>query len=709
MNPPKFSNTKVIRSFVDSLVLCLLIFGAFFTYRYGIVAIPRGDIKWFFKIRELFRTDWEYFWHMTFLSHHHDPLIEEQAFLFRPLYFGLYAISEIMFRSNLFLFGAISITLHAFIVCLFYLLISRFISRSAAFIFSVFLLTQYTGVEMVYWRGAGFYLIGFFFFLIGLLMICKANYNDHFSAGRTAATILSFLCAALSHELFMMLLLLQACLLYFLSKRGGKENVPDQVTASASLKKLSIIIGLPFIIYILLDIFSICYFHPKFFSPNDHVHYMTSINLLIAVIRLSGLFGIAFMFPSKVHLTLAELSEHQAAWDFDLLSRSFEICVGFFLIICLFFTFFYILKQFLKKDNKSFLLAGIMMLIYFATLVMGLVVGRVVLRGFEYMKTATYYNYFSNFALISIVAVLYCLIESKKEKISKLSNVIKWSGLLAILIYTSWQVIYNYGQIQRFIKPHFELENNIASSVLKISHAIKKHPHYCYGGSFTGRLWLVPELYLYHESCVDKDGREPVYGFLTPDNFLQLKSLNANSGMIDVHDLQGEKFDPIDAFDFLPDLKSQSTNLQTVYLSRKTYDLIYLDIKIQNAIAAGLILGFQDDKNYTFILFRDFEFYLFIVKDGKVIAGSISRPYYWNKEDFRLTFEKLDDNYAIFYEHNIVMFIPNSKSLKGKVGFFTLSKGKVKPSFAQGTLFELNTRTPNTVSPFFFQNVKILE
>lgn len=663
---------------IDILAFAALLLGAFFIYRNGIVALPRADQINFLRERELLSSDWEYFWHMLVRNRGASFLISADVFLFRPFFHAFLVIIDIFFRHNLYVTGAIGILLHGVTCFSVYLLISQLTNRFFSFLSSIFLLTQYVGIEMIRWTHINGYLIALTLFTLGFFLILRSQQKGKLNI---PLIVSFFLCASLIHELFAHVLFLSSLVFAFSFKDAHK-------------KKIWFICFLPFVLYLFLDVLSLFYSKPaSFLSSLDQPMGFTFSNIFSSILFLSGVFLSVFFLPNIVSLSKKALV--QAAWDVTTLSPFLMYVVGFGLILILASSFLFFLKRYQCETNgKTFSFAlGVVITICMVMIILELVVGRIALRSFDYMKSATYYYYLSNYVLLVLAVLLY-----REFRESNWLGRYWWKrplfSLMPLLVL--WQIPYSYPKIQEITTADNITGKIVAHTTLRIANYIRENKNLCYGGTINAMFWgITPDYLFYRQHCND-DAKEPRYGTLSPDKQSWLVKLNVKQDVLQSNSLTPHDFSQENISLFALSPVPESLQGRVILVSKESHNPVYFSVSFHGIEDAGLLLSYRDPQNFVLLTLWRYQFFLYVVENGQIRSGFLTKSYYWNGSDFKLSVIKLGTTCLFLFNNNVLTWFEGISSLEGKVGFyFRKVSGSQNAFLAEPLISESNPDTNN--------------
>ncbi len=684
MKIPLFSRRYIDRpAILDILILLFLTLGAFFTYRYGIAALPRADHVTFMEERQILQSDWDYFLRSLSLGRYDNIIFLGEPLLFRPLHHAIRVLLDIFFRPNLYVIGAVGIIIHALTCFSFYLFSSKLIGRFFGLLFSLIILTQYAGMDLVFWRHINPYMLGLLFFTVGFTLLLKLETSKTPQRLITWIVTLFFL-SSLCHELLIYALPGCGILVMLISfiKKGQRYQV-----SALSTRNLFIICFLPTVLYVGLDLIDLAVVRPpSIFSHAHEVNRVTPFQTVSNMVYLAGLFSIAFLTPNRVTLTFPRYY-YQAVWDFNSLPPRYIYGMGFALIFFLSAVFIYYLIKYVRRKNTAQATIAFIMISYLAATIGGIAAAKISFDSFSYMMTATYYYYISMFIILTLFVLLFSQLRGWVR--GKLP-VQKWVSLSVIPMIFFWQIPYNFVHVREVLKSRFNQDNAIANATLQVANIIHKNPRYCYGDSFDPLFSsLAPFFLLYREMCTD-DQKEALYGVIAPDGNLWLLRRKIDEKRIIFHNIGKNQFIQKDSSLFsLSSIVSARSNLplneiherirkSSVVLSAQSFNPVNLSVQFQHVEAAGLIVAYHDPLNFAIFGIQPRRSYLYLVRNGDPLPGSFTKNCFWNKEFLTLAVTKVGKVWMVTMDQNIISTFHDSEFLEGKVGFYYVAKdGKV--------------------------------
>ena len=452
-------NRLTAKHFIIAFVL--LICASFLIYRHGIVAIPRGDHRAFMLNHEFHESDWEYFRQTISYSRtrHFGP---GDYYLFRPGMHSVLAIIQIASDNNFYVRGATSILFHALTTFSLFLLLSRFLRLDVSCILTLVFLTQYPGMEMVFWRHISPYMFSLMFFGFGLFLLHRPLKTFNSTICRYSAALMFFISMTF-HELLLPVLILCGPLLAVMTRpdRGSTQSSREEDVYSKS--DWMMVTLLPVLLWAVLNVADYMFYQPPgLLGPSDSLDLSNSFSGLFTV---AGLSLLTSFFPYVVQLVFHDL-RLRAFWDFSELPQAILWVLGFILMVSLIGIFYRACCRVRQPDDRQ--QAALLMLVtaYLGAVILGVAAGRVSLRSMQYMHSATYYYYMTTYGFLILVSLLvYSIQKSKKTQDNLILGVV---ALVAVPM-----ILHNYSSLQQLLTPRSGYDKMIADNTLAITRSIK--------------------------------------------------------------------------------------------------------------------------------------------------------------------------------------------------------------------------------------------
>lgn len=669
------SNLRVRR--LDIFIYLTLFVGVFLVYRYGLISAPRGDYFGVMRERELVPSDWTFFWNAfsftrTQIASHGD------YFLFRPATCVFLALGELFFRHNLYALGLPSVFLHGLCTCAFYRLASKFAGRFISLVFSLLFLTQYAGMEMVFWRNISPYMLGVFFFIVGLSALVGDSQRRKKGVFIWAAVFFFFAC--LFHES------LAAGLMLFAFFIALSRPFKPQTNSIRSLFWICLIASLLYVLWNLADFF----WHASgtLMGADDRVNQLTLSNLLTNSLFVAGLFVTVFLAPFIVRLHFPGEILSRAVWDFSFLPKELFLGMGFLAVTLSGLACFFLLRRWRRFEDVGQLSALSLLLSYFWALVFVIAAGRVTLRDVGYLHNSTYCYYLSNFALM-LMAVYWTGQLRESENISNRTKQLTFAAIGFVLIA---QILFSCSALESLLSGRVGFDRQLAKSTLEIAGTFNRNKEYCYGGSLNGTYMdHVRDRLLYVQSCARRPAT-PLFLVTRDAGDAWLVRLKRDEGGGTPLAFPSPHFR--ETSDFRVVLREAKGVLEDVLplpqtlMSEDAYDLSAFRVTIPVLLNGGILLGYQGPNHFLMFDVDQKQITLQDMRAGKA-TWPIRRGRVFPKRDrVRLSVVTTRDSIVLFLDEVSIVNLAGRWSLKGKIGFYDMSGKKMETLFSEVLLWQ---------------------
>lgn len=660
-------------------ILVFFLAVAFFTYRDGLISVPRGDYLGVMKEREYAASDWKYFldsisYNRTQVASHGD------YFLFRPLFYAWLALGEIFFRENLYALGAISIAFHGLTCFVFYLFASRISNCRIGFSLSLIFLTQSAGMEMVFWRNISPYMAGLFFFSLAFVLIPEETEGFR-RPPRFLIASFSFFLACLFHEGFF-IVLCALSLLGIIMRKNLRVRPGVDPTGSRRFLALFLVPAALCAAFYAIDFWLR---NPgAFFGPDDQIERLSLLRFIPDAIQVSGLFFLVFLMPLLVEISYSSELLERGLWNFSAIPPPLCYGMGIVLVCGTAWIFLDAHSRYRQKGGSLKAFAEMAPVLAFWIFAAGISLGRVQLRGIRYLYNSTYYYYISNFFLLLITAAL----AKRFLATGCLSIPYKRFVLIAAVLAGMGFCVFGFLKIQYALQARHPFDWSIARTTLEISDFIKKSKGFCYGGTLEPNYGdHLRDRLLYRENCMNRDG-EALYAFSNFPGTLWLGKLPWFAGKGVSLDFSSEDFEVAPDFQLLPEVPggTMPALLPSAFVSVRDYDPVALYLKVPAHYNGGWIVGYRGPNDFLMID---------VVKDRvflqKTSRGIRSWPYYRHDvilrgKEVELVLRREGDDWYLFCDQLHVATLEDAPSLEGKFGFY--SAGEVPADFPSVRIWE---------------------
>ncbi len=652
---------------ICAAVLVALIVISFYTYRSGVISVPRSDHYGFMAEREYAVSDTEFL--LKQLVYNRTRVIAKgDSFLFRPGMTGTLALLDIFFRHNLYALGAFSILAHALTAFSLFLLLSLFLRRSFAFILSVVFATHLAGFEMVFWRHISPYMFCLVF--VGLALYALGRWLQP-PENRNWLLLFSFclFLSSLFHEVVLPAMVI-FCLLFLVL------HFQNQSTNPSYFKSLSIACLVPLAANLLLNVAGRIAFSSQANLLLSDAAQPASVayasKFLSHAVYVGGLIITAFLAPSIIRFSFINL-DFRAEWDFLKIPAPVFYTAGFIFLTLIAGALIY-LYIFRKKLGQRqlfpiFAFAGIFLIVTF----LGLTVGRAIPRSIGYLKNSTYYFYLTNYALTIIVAMGLRKISSLPYKNLKIGLV------FFLLCVAGYQIKSGIAGIEKAINARGDYDKQIASKTLRVWSELSKHPEYCYGGTGAERVSsFVPNVLLYRRSCNAFPDKIPLY--LLENEKRELWFMQLIPEQIDQ---QAYRYGQINN-EGQAEFSAQSTDNQLSFsgfsLSNAVHHPIYYGARLHGGFVGGLVFNYHDPANFSILVANERYTYVQFNENGNPSEPSYVAQQILDPIAFDLSIRRIGGRYVVFYNRTLLAVINDAVS-EGRVGLYR------KPRHSAGEYF----------------------
>lgn len=637
-------------------VLFCFVAASFWAYRYGLIALPRGDDIGWILTRSSMKSDWDFFVYSMFRG-------RGDAYLFRPAFHFVLSTMDIFFRENLYAAGALSVLLHGLVSFLVFILLRRLVGLLAGVLLAVVFLTQLVGMEMVLWRHISWYLFGLIFFLMGLISILSKSSRQN-SNRKERLIGFSFLLSALFHESFAYTLLVTGLILAVFGRAMGSHRELGREEKDVAAKPWVFL--WPPLIYLALNVIvAVCFMGRQGFAGSlGHVEHLKLPVMIQNIVLLSGLFAAGFSMPGFLGISFPAVGE-KAELSFSTVSPAVFSVFGLVLLTGIAVGIFFVLRKWkLEKRVSSSASVALMVLLYLLILILSVGVGRLTLRDITYVKGSSYYFYFSNFACVVLLAFLLRSLRGTKFW----GRGFKDRAIdLLILMFAVFQIAWNYSSLQKVLMLRYPQDKMIADANLEIASFFKKNQADCYGGSLVP--WppaISPNFLLFRERCsgagdkglyVDRRGVMDVW----------LSALPSNKSKVPIEFDEANPV-PIDFFMESKVLGKRTTKSGSAVMSKRSYQTSYYGGRVTTKGAVGLVFAFRDPGNYAMLVIEEGNHFLMLVQNGQVLPASIDGRLPTTNDSFEISVRTVNHSPLIFCDQNVVAVIQGLDSLEGMVG-----------------------------------------
>ena len=639
---------------------CLVVI-IFFTYRSGIIDLPRADQIHFLQEQEVSSGNLDFF--LKALSYNRSSLIAQgDFFLFRPGFFGYLALVSIFLRENLYISGLLSLSVHTLAAFAFYRLLLRITFRSLAGLFALMFAIQYPGMEMFLWRHISPYMIGLICFIFGLLVITKES-NDSKSFRQLWIGGSLFFASSLFHESFVFSLFVTGIVFFLYFNR-----------------KLSVVMLTVALVWMILNIGSFIFYHPNtIFGSDASSEHLTISSMIRNLLFLNGLFAWVSFWPASVDLRYELPELGRASFDVANIPAQLLAGVGLLVLILLVWLTFSSLKSLKSKRYQQRTALIMAVLIYFVVLLCGFGIGRVTVRTLEYLRVATYYYYLFHFCMLFLAVVFLSMITSKYKQF------IMTALLMAAVCYLS----VTYSKIQKVLQPQSASNQLVSKTVWNIHATLKSHPSYCYGGSIGESFnQKIAGTIIFEQNCTQKKNALPLYALSeSGSSKLILGSIERpdsvpESIVIDFARMASQK-------DLMLQIDSsyEPNGYEDGLLSEDLFNPIEISVEMKRLSSGGIVFAYQSPR--SFLALYGYRAELFVAMNKLGIPWSRWYPDQLISRDdyFRLIVRKFNDGrLVIFCNERAIQAFSSGDLLEGKIGLYENGDDRLADMFKNLTV-----------------------
>ena len=484
----------------------LFLFISLILYEDSVIALPRGDHASVLKERLFYSSEWDFLINMLSYSRMHQGASGD-AFLFRPGTTGLLGLLDIYLRHNLFAIGALSIIWHAFVAWSIFIFGRSIHQIRAGFFLAFLFLAQYAGMELVLWRHISPYMFSLIFFGMGLSFLNSSTYSLPWKV--VVGSSFLFFLSMLFHEILSFALPLAGGIMLLMWRSLGDIRKYATICFAPSI----IFHSINFLDYYLSNV-------SKFFGPADAINFGI-IDLFLNTFRFVGYILIAYFVPWFVQL---EGMRGRTSWDFSIYPDNVIMFIGFVAVLVYLISARTLLKN---RRGGTLCFSMIIMICMLFVFVEGLVIGRISLRGMDYIKTSTYYFYFTSYLFSVIILLNINSIRQYLENKFGSLHLKRFSYAGYALVISSWTMS-AYSLHETLPTSLNDQDRKQAALVHFISQYTDRDSGYCYGGEYPANVTGLDERLLYRHKCDMRPGDAPLYLMGSDKGAFQLSQVNGS-------------------------------------------------------------------------------------------------------------------------------------------------------------------------------------
>lgn len=656
------------------LVFLFILLWVFWVYRHGMVGAPRSDQIPTMEERGYYKTDWDYFCHMFDFDRTRHVLrdfLKEDGFLSRPGQQGSVALLDIFFRDNLYVIGIVSIFCHALAVFFLFLLLWELTGWLAGFLLALVFATQYAGMEMVMWRNISALIDSLIFFGAALWLIFRNR--DSLERNRFVLLVVLFLFASFFHETILIALLVSG-VLFLILNRGTTD-------LAQSVKKLPLMFLCAFLINMVLALPQLLQFDQgSAAARSGHLLTWTSVQ---TVAFLAGLALSVFVLPQHVKIDFPHILERtsdRGFWYYSETANPYPLA-GALLIVGLTVLLIDAVIQYRRGKDVPYCITVILTSVVFGILLVGLVFARLIPRGVGCLCGMTYYFYMTNYWLTLVFGfAIYRLNLLSEGPVPK--RIIFY---LLLIVFAATQIPFSYGRIQTLLKKRESFDVKTAQFTSVISRALRKEKDYCYGGSTSPAVTTYAfRTLLYRQTCFD-EGKIPLYAVKRPDGSFWLARL-----VEDEKKQVTRKFGRRSKETLIFDDNPQSDIIPMPFIlfaSNESFDPTWYEARIESGVFVGLVLRYENERNYVVLVNHEFYFYVIVMRNGVRSPPLFAESQVFSPEGYTISLRKISGRYYVFYNQSLLTSFEPFQSFRGRVGLFNGQKDRI-PVFSNVILSE---------------------
>jgi len=611
--------------------LTLVSFGVYF---YALADIPRRDQFLYLAERAASASNWDWFWHSVSWSQTRF-LREGDPYLFRPLHMAALAIKDMLFRSNPFASGAVNVSLMAISGFSLYRFSSRLVKPVIAIALAVLFIVQHAGLEIVAWGHISPYLLALAFFGFALTEILDTSPETR--RHLTAAGLL-MLVGSMFHEAVVVVLALSLVVLLYARLRGG-----NGIRFGGQLPGifLSRVIVLPLALYAGAYILNFAvHGMPRMdFGASAEALGGGLLDKLSNILSFPGAAATAFVAPFMVKAQYA--TTELLWWDFSGMQPAIAI-VGAVVAIAAFFGTGLSIRALRKGGGSPLAVVTLLTLLMLDGLLLGVGVGRGLMRDIDYLYAATYYY--------SIAAYVFCLLIAVALH-SLNDGALRRNLKRLVVVLVAALIVVNATMTYRTLKSVWPGREQYAERTLAYRQVLKEHSgRYCLAGTDGTASMNTYSMLLRNYFCQPGDARKPAY--LGLDKYGRPKL-----SVLDKRPAQGSE------------QKVVISQRGGVVLSANEFTRPDISLEVSRGFNAGIVLGSTGGK------------YLLFVVEGPLVSSHImSRSSYvrrpemaaipYERPHYRLNVRHIGDYVFLFVDDYALASLPASAERTGKVGIF---------------------------------------
>ncbi|MCB1189915.1 MAG: hypothetical protein KDK90_05750 [Leptospiraceae bacterium] len=660
------------------LLLLLYILLALFIYKNGIVDTTRQDHFPYMHERVAFESDWDWFVHS--ISYSRTRFTNKgDYYLFRPGHMAVLAVSDIFWRDNPVIRGAIGFIILGMAAFSLHRVLSLILGSSIAFLFTMVFMTNYAGMEMVVWRHITPYLLSLSFFFFGLreILIIKqfSNFSIHYKI------VIYIFIATLFHEsiafsLILLILILMVAYLWHLKKYRDQSLF------------LALIINLllPLVLFFTLNIADFLYYQaPDILGTTDRTGDISFIKIVNSIWLPLAAASNVFLFPFTK--TLNFLGGFNV-WMFDPNTFWFN-CFGAIVFAILLFLFFQNSWKLFFCNFTVVTIVELGIIFNLIAIISSIGIGRVLLRSILYLYKATYYYSMTTFLLCAIFAFFI-------SRVYQYNWFPRWKilnqGIISIFCLTL--ILQNYSKLSIALSSNASKDFIWAYWQTNLSRSLKKNNQFCLRGiepssqekilSVISTLLFTPKYY-----CRTQDARKNAYLQLYQNNVWLSKMtientespMQSNTEKVDFNLSNPHFIQKNDRITSINPVKNLEEGKGFV-LSKNSYKNPELSLTFHHHTLGGIVVGYKDKENFILFVIQQFSVYAHVMKNGKLSNPIGDLPIPFSSGTSSIQIKKVGNYLTLFLNDYLLTAIPDIDDWEGRVGLFSEVNGKYPQEFS---------------------------
>lgn len=591
-----------------------LFFWCWIIFWRGRVALPTEDQTAVMWERVFSTSDWSFFGKL--LSFNRTRVVNAgDMYLFRPATHALIAAGDIFFREKLIWGGYFSILFLSLMACVSFYWLSALTERLWGFLLSLVLVTPFAASKIVLWRHISGYILCPLVLTLALIAMQRKSF-------RIAGGL--FFLSALFHEAAPLALLLSALVIAF---------IPNVENRKAYVMTLLI----PTLLFVGWSIADFLY-HQGTISPFGAGPSAATANALgnpmINVVYFTGIAAVAHLVPSWVHFQKS--ADETVYWNFSDISYPTGIAFGLALIFLIVFV--------IRKRRELPIAPWVIPTSFLVVVVLSLVIGRAVPRGWDYLYRSPYYFFFTSWSTTALLALALRFCKPKAPRVVAALLLTLVAGLSAF-------------HLTSYLSTKHGNELEVARLIEGTSALLEAHPEWCYSGSTDTYLHTFDPLIFYRRSCGAHAGQPMVTG-VDPQRRLVVKPVGALPG----------KTIPLKPAETVNQAIGKALGKPShLNLSPPSAPLSAISIGPIPMGTASFLFNFEGKNRFQILFVEQNRVFQVQWNDGKIESATLV-GYLTRQEASHLTLRTVDNRVWMWWGENIVGVLANVTALKGQFG-----------------------------------------